>query len=86
MTTPYSFTIPNLTRSRIEAVRSKLSEDGFKLTGDQGSAKYKGVSFDYSYNEQSNSLSMTIVSKSPIASLFSDQEIESKVRDAIQNA
>lgn len=86
MTTPYSFTIPNLTRQRVEAIRAKLAEDGFKLTGDQGSSKYKGVSFGYSYNEQSNSLSMTIVSKSPIASLFSDQEIESKVRNAIQNA
>lgn len=81
-TTPHTFIIP-MSRERLEAARTHLAEAKFPIAGDEGTAKYRGVTFGYFFYtaHEGTVLRFQILKKSWIASLVSDESIEQQVRD-----
>ena|ERR1700677_2008686 len=79
----YSFTIP-LTREQLEFVRGKLSLAGFKLIGDSGEGKFKGITFSYLYQEAYSQIRLTIEEKSFITKMVSDRDVEELVKENVE--
>lgn len=82
--TNHTFTIP-MTRARLEELRSTLTATGFQLAGDVGEAKHKGVTIAYTFHDRGTGddplLELSILKKSFLASMLSDESIEKRIRD-----
>lgn len=76
----YYFII-NVNRTTLEQVRVLAVKQGYKLTGDSGEFSNSGVDFKFNYMESTDSLIITILDKSIVASMFSDDYVETKVRE-----
>ncbi|RNI23457.1 hypothetical protein [Rufibacter latericius] len=82
-----SATYSGITPELYNNLRSKLGAAGIELAGTNGRVSKQGVTADYAYEENSQTLQINNVQVSfPASMMFSPDKIIQKINEAVQSA